>query len=89
MNNRRGRFNVSFDFIEAADISFQDKLDIFKDIFIIDCRPSYVDNKIDYVGISELFDEVQPGYLIPEYVCYLTRDNEGNVSGKWEKLDAN
>lgn len=36
--NRKGRFAVSYDFIESKEMGFEDKLSIFKDIFILDCR---------------------------------------------------
>ena len=87
---RKGRFIVSFDFIENDNLSFNEKLNVFKDVIILDTRTSYIERKIEYLGISEHFDEVQEGHLIPEYVCILNKDNIGKLTSlEWRRVDAN
>ena len=85
--NRKGRFAVSYDFIESKEMDFEDKLSIFKDIFILDCRCEYHSQKVIYIGVSKLFDEVMEGQIVPEYTCILSRDNSGEITYKWVKVE--
>ena len=85
--DNRGRFAITYDFIESKELSFDDKLSIFKDIFILDSRCEYHSKKMIYIGISKLFDEVKEGEIIPEYNCILSRSKEGEITYKWVKVE--
>lgn len=39
----------------------------------------YDSNKFDMVGISPLFDELQPGEALPEYVVESSKGNDGLI----------
>ena len=67
----RGRFSISFELLENEPNTVQA---ILEGIIILRAEADYASDKIDYVGASFKFAEVEDGYLTPEYHFNITVD---------------
>jgi hypothetical protein len=86
-----GRFYIDGHLLEAlrfADVESEDFkrfLALTSQVFILEVRQVIYMDRIEYVGISALFDELEEGDRIPQYelegLMVEDRDSEGNVTG--------
>lgn len=85
---RVGIFRVSVELIKHS--GYQRMMQLFNDmkVFVIEAQPDIFFNSIQYTAISEQFDEVERGILIPEYDVRITTrfDEESGVS-EIEKIE--
>lgn len=83
---RIGRFKINGEFLDSAENNpntFNRLKQLFGQMIVIDARQArdeqfnlYLDMK-QYIAVSELFDEVAKGELIPEYVFIFHAEKEG------------
>ena len=70
---RYGKFSICTDFI-VNDPEMVKK--IFSNIIIVRAECNYINKTIDYEGISDLFDEIDQGEMIPEYRIIFNKEND-------------
>lgn len=86
-SSRMGRFYIdgqtlaSIEYAGVESREFKQAMSLLSKIFIVECRPvSYMD-RLEYVGISELFEELPEGALLPEYTLEGQIIEEKNEAG--------
>ena len=79
--NRRGMFRISRQLFESELPTIQR---IFSRVIPVRCEMTYVD-WFEYWGISELFEPVEKGMIIPEYDLIFTKTKSG-TRFKFKKL---
>jgi len=75
MNNRRlGRIRIS---IEMIDHALKDIVDIFAIMKLVPVRAEFIycSNEVEYIAISDRFEIVPEGHIIPEYAVDVTYEN--------------
>ena len=75
MNNRRlGRIRIS---IEMIDNDLKDIIDIFAIMKLVPVRAEFIycSNEVEYIAISDRFEIVPEGHIIPEYAVDVTYEN--------------
>ena len=75
MNNRRlGRIRIS---IEMIDHDHKDIIDIFAIMKLVPVRAEFIycSNEVEYIAISDRFEIVPEGHIIPEYAVDVTYEN--------------
>lgn len=81
---RRGRFIISHALL--CDDNWRSILPAMKDVLIVRAESRYDSQTIEYIGMSDKFEEVDDGQEAPMYHCTLTRDDNGTVSKvKWSR----
>ena len=80
---RKGKFLISKDLLESLD---SEKLNLlFKDILIVRAEMIFHLDQVEYYAYSEHFDEVDLGFVVPEYQAVITRHDDDSISVEWEK----
>lgn len=85
--NRRGRFVLTFDFFEQDLLNFEQKICIFERILIIESRTNFANQTIEYIGISDLFEENSENMIIPAYDCILSTDDQNRFLYTWKRIE--
>ena len=93
INNKYKNLENRLGFVEFdKDLLLNSEIDAFKAIFS-NFFPIYANHlflnreRIEYFGISEYFETVEEGCMIPEYKLWLKRDSNGKTTfDKMEKL---
>ena len=72
--NRRGKFMATREL--AWSVSFADALAMMR---FIPVRVEYTpwDGKVEFIGVSKLFDELMEGEIVPLYAIDMTADSDG------------
>ena len=71
IKDRIGKFNITIDAIENNPL---DVLIIMSNVIVIRVEGSYTTHTINYIGLSEHFDIVKKGEMIPKYEFILIND---------------
>jgi len=88
VNNRFGKFYVTFALLDSAEEELRDILSLLR---FIPTRVEavYYGSKFEYVGTSPLFDEVAPGFMMPTYEIIVHKADDGELSVTVESYDEN
>lgn len=82
-----GRFFVDQSFFDENDLTFQEKLNIFSRILVIECKSNFVNKTLEYYGVSPDFRVLNAGEIIPVYQCILTRNDESSpIEFSWMEV---
>jgi hypothetical protein len=80
---RPGRVYVSRSLIEENAETIQG---ILGALLIVEARPRFVTNDVEYIGYSEQFEEQDDGNVIPEYTINVTQEGD-DISVEFVKED--
>jgi hypothetical protein len=80
-------------YIKCSDILIKE---MWQDVYVFfkDFRPTHIEfrhweNDVWYFyGVSELFDELTEGEVLPQYDVTFTRHNDGSITYKFERLQS-
>lgn len=75
-HKRLGRFAVPFEFLDRADPFARAIMD---NVLVLRAEALYGSREISYVAYSDMFEEVQLGVKIPDYLWTATRDDHDNI----------
>ncbi len=82
-DRRRGRFRLSFDFLD----SFSDVLaDVMPRLWVLDLTANFADRTVTYVAESDAFEPVNYACRAPDYVARFFIEEESLTFEKFEKV---
>lgn len=87
LERRFGRFLIEDFYIKQK--AFHPKLlEVFSNVVVVRAESRYDRCGIEYIGLSELFDVIPAGEIIPEYRMIIDEDQlNGSMRVRSERLD--
>ncbi len=82
MKRRAGRIYISNKLIEKIPVKILSE--ITKDLFVVRSEQSYIRDAIEYIALSDKFEEVETMCELPEYEM-LVMDNDGVYSVEYKR----
>ena len=77
MQNRLGRFSVTEELIRENSEGVRQ---VLGRVLVLRATEVFHNRSIEYIAMSEMFDEVPPGEEIPEYMFKIFREADGTIS---------
>lgn len=78
---RLGRFAIPFDYLDNQEpFGHEFARAILDKVFVIRAEALYGSSEISYVAFSDMFEEVQVGMKIPDYLWTATHDQDGTIT---------
>lgn len=81
--NRKGIFFLDMDTLKRG--SWEDLTAMFSGVVIIESRCNFATNTVEYWAMSEAFEPVPDGCVLPEYECFIDYLDDGARRVRWLK----
>ena len=86
VNKRRiGMFKVSIALLEVID--YESLVNILKDFIIIRCECAYATQEMEYIAMSKYFEELEKGYIPPEYTFTIVKIGKEHIIKDVKKIN--
>jgi membrane protein CcdC involved in cytochrome C biogenesis len=76
LKNKPGKLEISWEFIKNDPDA---ALLVFGSVIIVRAEHRIISNVIEYEGLSELFDEIPFGQIIPSYKAIISKSDNGEL----------
>ena len=82
MENRGGIFRIGRDVIKMLPA---DAMAILTTVLVVRAEMDYMTDCVEYQGYSQHFDPLPRGNVLTEYIPWLERDDDRNLTITWRK----